>query len=233
MGSFFPTTVAKPLDVTTLGAKSRMTYTLYHWIRLCGLSQFPQDIVGLLIDCCDCYDYMFKLVLVGNRGVGQTAFLSKFTNNTRSSGADFDVTTIEIDNKRIQLQIWDNLHPPYWRYYHDAHGVIMMYDVTNKDSFYDLNQWFHEICRSGEHLHLMIIGNKCDLSSNYDINDIVSSRQAQDYTMTLLWYYVIYCLQTSAKTGENINKAMKLFTKQIYYTIKLENKRKEKQKNIQ
>ena len=104
------------------------------------------------------YDYLFKLLLIGDSGVGKSCLLLRFADDTYTEsyistiGVDFKIRTIELDGKTIKLQIWDTAGQERFRtitssYYRGAHGIIVVFDVTDQESFNNVKQWLHEIDR--------------------------------------------------------------------------------------
>ena len=102
------------------------------------------------------YDYRFTLLLIGDPGVGKSDLLLRFADDTYTEayistiGVDFKVRTVELDGKKIKLQIWDTAGQERFRtiisnYYRSAHGIIIVYDVTDEDSFMHVSNWLKEI----------------------------------------------------------------------------------------
>ncbi|NWW08705.1 RAB3C protein, partial [Oreocharis arfaki] len=98
------------------------------------------------------FDYMFKLLIIGNSSVGKTSFLFRYADDSFTSafvstvGIDFKVKTVFKNEKRIKLQIWDTAGQERYRtittaYYRGAMGFILMYDITNEDSFNAVQDW--------------------------------------------------------------------------------------------
>ncbi|KAG7279340.1 hypothetical protein CRUP_001248 [Coryphaenoides rupestris] len=123
------------------------------------------------------YDYLFKLLLIGDSGVGKSCLLLRFADDTYTDsyittiGVDFKIRTIELDGKTIKLQIWDTAGQERFRtitssYYRGAHGIIVVYDTTDQDSFNNVKQWLQEIDRyASENVNKLLVGNKCDLTT--------------------------------------------------------------------
>lgn len=102
------------------------------------------------------YDYLFKLLLIGDSGVGKTCILCRFSDDSFSSsfistiGIDFKIKTIDVDGKKIKLQIWDTagqerFHTITTTYYRGAMGIMLVYDITNGKSFDSISKWLRNI----------------------------------------------------------------------------------------
>lgn len=165
------------------------------------------------------YDYLFKLLLIGDSGVGKSCLLLRFADHTYTEsyistiGVDFKIRTIELDGKVIKLQIWDTAGQERFRtitssYYRGAHGIIVVYDVTDIESFNNVKQWMNEIDRYAvENVCKLLVGNKCDLTSKRQ----VEYDTAKDYADKL----EIQFLETSAKVATNVEKAFLIMAAEI------------------
>uniref|UniRef100_A0A3B4AU64 Ras-related protein Rab-30 n=1 Tax=Periophthalmus magnuspinnatus TaxID=409849 RepID=A0A3B4AU64_9GOBI len=102
------------------------------------------------------YDYLFKIVLIGNAGVGKTCLVRRFTQGLfppgqgATIGVDFMIKTVEIKGEKVKLQIWDTAGQERFRsitqsYYRSANALILTYDITCEDSFRCLPEWLREI----------------------------------------------------------------------------------------
>lgn len=120
-------------------------------------------------------DYYFKIVLIGDSGVGKTNILSRFTlnkfteNSKNTIGADFSSMDLMINNKTIKTQFWDTAGQEKYRamssaYYKNCQGAFIVYDITNRESFENLNSWLLELKEHGDkNILIFLIGNKNDL----------------------------------------------------------------------
>ncbi|XP_026964358.1 thioredoxin domain-containing protein 12 isoform X1 [Orcinus orca] len=121
------------------------------------------------------FDYMFKLLIIGNSSVGKTSFLFRYADDTftpafvSTVGIDFKVKTVYCHEKRVKLQIWDTAGQERYRtittaYYRGAMGFILMYDVTNEESFNAVQDWATQIkTYSWDNAQVILVGNKCDM----------------------------------------------------------------------
>merc|ERR1719186_447292 len=102
------------------------------------------------------YDYLFKLLLIGDSGVGKTCVLFRFSEDAFNAtfistiGIDFKIRTIELDGKKIKLQIWDTAGQERFRtittaYYRGAMGIMLVYDITNEKSFDNIKNWIRNM----------------------------------------------------------------------------------------
>lgn len=166
------------------------------------------------------YDVLYRLVLIGDSGVGKTAILLRYSDNVYNSsfistiGIDFRIKTIELQGKRIKLQIWDTagqeqFHSVASSYYRNAHGIMLIYDITNAQSFIHVTKWVNNISKnSPSSIKQLLIGNKCDTDeSKRVIEKDRGSILAQELDMPFL--------ETSAKMDVNIDAAFELITKLI------------------
>ncbi|KAE9421564.1 hypothetical protein Angca_004718 [Angiostrongylus cantonensis] len=165
------------------------------------------------------YDYLFKLLLIGDSGVGKSCLLLRFADDTYTEsyistiGVDFKIRTIELDGKTIKLQIWDTAGQERFRtitssYYRGAHGIIVVYDITDQESFNNVKQWLQEIDRYAcENVNKLLVGNKCDLTAKR----AVEIQAAKEYADQL----GIPFLETSAKSSTNVEQAFLTMASEI------------------
>ncbi|KAG1928424.1 EH domain-binding protein 1-like protein [Pimephales promelas] len=164
-------------------------------------------------------DYLFKLLLIGDSGVGKSCILLRFADDTYTEsfistiGVDFKIRTIELDGKTIKLQIWDTAGQERFRtitssYYRGAHGIIVVYDVTDQESYNNVKQWLKEIDRyASENVNKLLVGNKCDLTTK----KVVDYTTAKEFADSL----GIPFLETSAKNATNVEQAFMTMAEEI------------------
>ena len=157
------------------------------------------------------YDFLFKLLLIGDSGVGKTCILFRFSddafNNTFIStiGIDFKIKTIELRGQKIKLQIWDTagqerFHTITTSYYRGAMGIMLVYDITNAKSFDNIAKWLRNIQEhASDDVEKMILGNKCDVEDKRVISKERGEQIARENGVRFL--------ETSAKTNVNIERA--------------------------
>ncbi|XP_061129265.1 ras-related protein ORAB-1-like isoform X1 [Syngnathus typhle] len=128
-------------------------------------------------------------------------------------GVDFKIRTIELDGKTIKLQIWDTAGQERFRtitssYYRGAHGIIVVYDVTDQESFNNVKQWLQEIGRyASENVNKLLVGNKCDLTTK----KVVDYTTAKEFADGL----AIPFLESSAKSATNVEQAFMTMAAEI------------------
>lgn len=165
------------------------------------------------------YDYLFKLLLIGDSGVGKSCLLLRFADDTYTEsyistiGVDFKIRTIELEGKTVKLQIWDTAGQERFRtitssYYRGAHGIIVVYDVTDNDTFTNVKQWLGEIDRyASEGVNKLLVGNKSDLTGKKVVEYSVAKEFADQLNIPFL--------ETSAKNATNVEQAFLTMAKQI------------------
>ncbi|MCJ8744490.1 hypothetical protein PDJAM_G00119220 [Pangasius djambal] len=165
-----------------------------------------------LLETDDSYDFVFKIVLVGDVGVGKTCVVQRFKTGTfierqgNTIGVDFTMKTMEIQGKRVKLQIWDTAGQERFRtitqsYYRSTNGAIITYDITKKASFMAVPKWMEDVKKyGGSNIATLLIGNKSDLTEHRD----VSFEEAQVMAHQLDF---ISAIETSAKDSSNVDEA--------------------------
>ncbi|KAJ3441834.1 ras-related protein raba1f-like [Anaeramoeba flamelloides] len=168
----------------------------------------------------DDYDFLFKIVLVGDSGVGKSNLLSRFCRNefdleSRSTiGVEFATKTITIDKKIIKAQIWDTAGQERYRaitsaYYRGAVGALLVYDITKYLSFENCQTWLDELKEnSSQDIKIMSIGNKLDLKHLRAVPTEKSKTFSEENSISFI--------ETSALDSTNVDEAFKQLLNEIY-----------------
>merc|ERR1711959_408368 len=147
----------------------------------------------------DEYDYLFKVVLIGDSGVGKSNLLSRFTRNefnleSKSTiGVEFATRSIPVDSKTIKAQIWDTAGQERYRaitsaYYRGAVGALLVYDITKEVTFEDVKtMWLEELkANADDNIIIMLVGNKKDLGHLRDVSTQDGRTFAQQHTLSFI-----------------------------------------------
>lgn len=165
----------------------------------------------------------FKFIVIGSSGVGKTALLTRlvdhtFTGESQSTiGVEFIATEINVDGSAVKLQIWDTAGQERFRaiakaYFRSAIGVILVFDLTDRKSFDDLNQWLSDV-----HAHcdpnavVTLIGNKSDLEQSRKISESEAKAFADLHQLNYL--------ETSALGGDNVELAFQTTASNVLRTL--------------
>ena len=154
------------------------------------------------------YDYLFKILLVGDSGVGKSSILLRYTDNEykpeyiSTIGVDFKIKTIVDCDKTIKLQLWDTAGQERFQtitssYYRGAHGIVIVYDITCKESFENVKMWLKQIDNyANQKVLKILVGNKADLEN--------SRRVDKEKVLYFCQENNIYHIETSAKNSDKI-----------------------------
>ena len=163
------------------------------------------------------YDFIFKVLLLGNSDVGKSSLLLRYVDSVWNDafvptiGVDFKVKTLNINDKKIKMQIWDTAGQERFRnvvstYFRGSNGILLIYDVTNKDSFKNLESWLIEIEKNAsENVLKILIGNKNDLVDDKEITTEEGQKFANRNNMQFI--------ETSAKMNTNVTEAFETLGK--------------------
>ena len=158
----------------------------------------------------DNYDLIFKIVLIGDSGVGKTNILSRyisneFSLNTQATvGVEFGSKIIKKGEKLIKLQIWDTAGQERYKsitsaYYKGSKGAFVVYDISRRCTFDNVDKWIGELKNNGsEDVYIMLVGNKSDLKDKREISEEEVQKKAEVYN-------IAFC-ETSALKGIGIEK---------------------------
>ncbi|XP_034534567.1 ras-related protein Rab-37-like [Notolabrus celidotus] len=165
-------------------------------------------------------DFVHKTILVGDSGVGKTSLLVQFDQGkfipgsfSATVGIGFTNKVVTVDGVKVRLQIWDTAGQERFRsvthaYYRDAHALLLLYDITNKTSFDNIRAWLTEIHEYAQSdVVIMLLGNKADMSSERAIRRDEGERLAREYSVPFM--------ETSAKTGVNVDLAFTAVSKEL------------------
>ena len=165
------------------------------------------------------FDYLFKILLIGDSGVGKSSIMTRYIDGHFSEtfistiGVDFKIRNVEVEGKNIKLQVWDCAGQERFRsitssYYRGAHGVLLVYDITDRSTFESLNHWYDEVdklCNFSS--EIFIIGNKSDMEDrkvNYE--DGEKFAESLDCRFT----------ETNEKEDQNVEKIVNQMAENLY-----------------
>jgi len=165
------------------------------------------------------YKYLFKVVLIGNAGVGKTCLVRRFTQGLfppgqgATIGVDFMIKTLEVGGDKVKLQIWDTAGQERFRsitqsYYRSANALILVYDIACQPTFDCLPQWLNEIdMYASTKVCSYLVGNKCDRVQQREIPTHIGEDFSRRHEMRFL--------ETSAKEAENVDRLFMEIAKEL------------------
>ena len=166
------------------------------------------------------YEYLIKILIVGDSTVGKTNFIKKYVENKfnesyfASTGIDLITTSIKIEGKSFKIQIWDTAGQEKYRamtknLFLKTQGIVIIFDISNETSFINLKSWMNGIKEEcSADIPMILVGNKLDLEDKR----VIDKERAMEFAKNEKLEYI----ETSSKTGENINKALSLIIEKIY-----------------
>jgi small GTP-binding protein len=170
------------------------------------------------------YDYLFKFILIGDSTVGKTCILTRFVDgwfkaeSDPTIGVEFGSKIIKCKSGvTVRLQVWDTAGQESFRsitrsYYRGAIGALLVYDVTNPQSFESLPNWLKDSLEAtNQNIGLVLVGNKCDLENQRKVDSNMARQFAKENNLLFL--------ETSAKNGANIEKIFQILSEQILAKI--------------
>ena len=168
------------------------------------------------------YNYLFKILILGDSFVGKTNMLKRFLHdefdmNTKETvGVEFGSKNFIMDEKDIvRAQIWDTAGQERYRsvtkaYYKGAKGALLVYDISRRNTFENIDNWLIDLRTNGDKdILIILIGNKCDLIDKREVSVEEAQTKAEQYNIAYM--------ETSAKNGDNIIKAFSELVSQVYY----------------
>eukprot|EP00210_Caulerpa_lentillifera_P001362 g1310.t1 len=178
-----------------------------------------------LVSACDCfsYDFLFKIVLIGDSGVGKSNLLSRFTRNEffleakATIGVEFATRSIQVEGKTIKAQIWDTAGQERYRaitnaYYRGAVGALLVYDITKTASFENVSRWLKELRdHADSNIVVMLVGNKTDLRHLRSVKTEDAHAFCEREGLSFI--------ETSALEATNVDKAFQQTLTEIYRIV--------------
>eukprot|EP00775_Hariotina_reticulata_P004493 gene4493-4746_t len=173
------------------------------------------------------YDFLIKLLLIGDSGVGKSCLLLRFSEDSftpsfiTTIGIDFKIKKIFLDNKWVKLQIWDTAGQERFRtitsaYYRGAMGILLVYDVTDEASFNNIRDWMRNIRQhASDNVNKILVGNK---------SDIADEKRAVPYSrgQALANEFGMQFYETSAKDNVNVEEVFTSIAKDVMQRLQQE-----------
>ncbi|KAM9754548.1 ras-related protein Rab-19 [Menidia menidia] len=168
----------------------------------------------------DSFDFLFKIILVGDSDVGKTCIVQSFKSGIfiekqqNTIGVDFTVRTLDIDGKKVKMQVWDTAGQERFRtitqsYYRSAHGAMVAYDISRRSTFDSVPLWIREVEQYGaSSVVLILIGNKSDLHAKRQVLFEDACTLAENNS-------ALAALETSAKEAQNVEAAFILMAREL------------------
>ena len=171
------------------------------------------------------FDLKYKIMVLGESKVGKTSLIKRYTKDQfggvylTTVGMDFQDKIIEIEDKRIRLQIWDTAGQDRFRnvtksYFQSSHGLIIVYEISDKESFEKINFWMENIKNNApEDAKIILVGNKEDLTSERHVSIEEGENKAKSYNIKFF--------EVSSKDGTNVKELFYYLANEIYQDDKL------------
>uniref|UniRef100_H2MPM0 Ras-related protein Rab-19 n=1 Tax=Oryzias latipes TaxID=8090 RepID=H2MPM0_ORYLA len=171
-------------------------------------------------DSEDSFDFLFKIILVGDSDVGKTCLVQSFKSGVfmekqqNTIGVDFTVQTMDIDGKKVKMQVWDTAGQERFRtitqsYYRSAHGAVVAYDISRRGTFESVPHWIREVQQYGAaSVVLVLVGNKSDLHLQRQV-------LFEDACTLAEHNGVLAALETSAMEAQNVEAAFVLMAREL------------------
>ena len=171
------------------------------------------------------YDYLYKLVLIGDSGVGKTNLMSRFVNESFSSnarstiGIEYSIRNIEIDGKKVRVQIWDTAGQERYRaipstYFRGAVGALIVYDITRYYTYESVDRWLYELqhYNGQQDVVTVLIGNKSDLEDRREVKTVEAQSYAEKNGLNFI--------EASAYESTNVERAFLDILEEIFLKSK-------------
>lgn len=177
------------------------------------------------------YNHLFKVLVVGSSGVGKTCLLLRYTENVyretygSTIGVDFKMKSLSIDGEVIKMQLWDTAGQERFRtitssYYRNAHGIVLVFDLTDRDSFTDMRGWINEIAaNTTSPVVILVLGNKLDEAEK--TGEKVTDKEVEELIKTyrteklIIWGYKKVSAKTGAETASAFEEIARAIKKEV------------------
>ena len=165
------------------------------------------------------FEYLFKYIIIGDSGVGKSCILLRFIEDTfnpnleNTIGVEFGAKQVEVKGKQIKLQIWDTAGQEAFQsitrsYYRSAAGALLVYDVTNPESFENIANWLDEARVNGNpEMVLCLVANKCDLVNKRQVSTSDGEKLASENSLLYI--------ETSALNSEGVSSAFEKIAERV------------------
>ncbi|KAL4447022.1 hypothetical protein ABPG74_013874 [Tetrahymena malaccensis] len=180
------------------------------------------------------YDYAFKIAITGSSSVGKSSLMMRFTDDVfnvtliPTIGVDFKIRSFTVDNKIVKLNIWDTAGQERFdaiikAYYKGIHACIIVFDLTDRQTFQDVYKWFDKCKQSAKNeVKQILVGNKADLTEQRAVSYEEASNLAQELDMEYI--------ETSAKSKQNVDQCFLQLTQDLIQQYVKQNKQHELQR---
>ena len=174
------------------------------------------------------FDVKYKIMVLGESKVGKTSLIKRYTKDQfggvylTTVGMDFQDKIIEIEDKKVRLQVWDTAGQERFRnvtksYFQSSHGLLVVYDITDRESFEKIKFWMENIKNNApENAKKILVGNKCDLANERQVSYEEGEKKASNYNIKFF--------ESSAKDGTNVNELFFYLANEIYQDEKTKGK---------
>ena len=172
------------------------------------------------------YDLQIKLLMIGDSAVGKTSLLLRYANDTFSStfittiGIDFKIKTVDLDGRRVKLQIWDTAGQEQFRtitrsYFRGAQGIVLVYDITDRGTFNSVRSWMAQIADHADaQVNRVLVANKSDNEAERRVSSAEGAALAAEYEVKFL--------ETSAKHDINVSETFTAIAREVVARIPAE-----------
>ncbi|KAJ2220210.1 Ras- protein Rab-14 [Coemansia sp. RSA 485] len=170
------------------------------------------------------YNYVAKLIIIGDMGCGKSSLLRQFTEEAFSEktnhtiGVEFGTKIVDVEGEKVKIQVWDTAGQERFRsvtrsYYRGSIGTIFVYDITNRDTFKSLDKWMTDARQlTPSHSIFVLVGNKADREAQRQVSQEEAERYAKEHEMMFV--------ETSAKTGDRVEQTFLQLAEKIVHLVK-------------